>query len=55
MHKLDKGLGFKLPNDAILGRRARPEEVAKLIQFLLSSDSSYTTGSFYQCDGGMVC
>jgi NAD(P)-dependent dehydrogenase (short-subunit alcohol dehydrogenase family) len=55
MHALDKELGFKLPDDAVLGRRAKPEEVAKLIQFLLSSDSSYTTGSVYQIDGGSVC
>ncbi|KAH7130649.1 hypothetical protein B0J11DRAFT_483394 [Dendryphion nanum] len=55
MEKLDAELGFELPNDAVLGRRARPEEVAKLIQFLLSDDSSYTTGSVYGIDGGMLC
>jgi hypothetical protein len=55
MHALEKELGFKPPDDAVLGRRAKSEEVAKLIQFLLSSDSSYTTGSVYQIDGGSVC
>lgn len=55
MHALDRELGFELPNDAVLARRAKPEEVAKLIKFLLSDDSSYTTGSVYQIDGGMVC
>jgi NAD(P)-dependent dehydrogenase (short-subunit alcohol dehydrogenase family) len=55
MHALDEELGFKLPDGAVLGRRAKPEEVAKLIQFLLSSDSSYTTGSVYQIDGGHIC
>jgi NAD(P)-dependent dehydrogenase (short-subunit alcohol dehydrogenase family) len=55
MHALEKELGFKLLDDAVLGRRAKPEEVAKLIQFLLSSDSSYTSGSVYQIDGGSGC
>jgi NAD(P)-dependent dehydrogenase (short-subunit alcohol dehydrogenase family) len=55
MHALDKDLGFKLPDDAVLGRRTKPEEVAKLIQFLLSSDSSYATGSVYHINGGSVC
>jgi NAD(P)-dependent dehydrogenase (short-subunit alcohol dehydrogenase family) len=55
MHALDNELGFQLPNNAVLGRRARAEEVTKLIRFLLSSDSSYTTGSVYQVDGGEIC
>lgn len=55
MERLDTELGFQLPNDAVLGRRAQPEEIAKLVVFLLSEDSSYTTGSVYQIDGGMLC
>jgi hypothetical protein len=52
---LDKEVGFTLPDGSVLGRRGKPEEVAKLIQFLLSSDSSYTTGSIYSIDGGALC
>ena len=33
-------------------RKGQPEEVAKLIAFLLSEESSYTTGSCYEIDGG---
>lgn len=55
MHTLDDKLGFKLPHGSLFGRRAKAEEVAKLIRFLLSSDSSYTTGAVYQIDGGHIC
>ncbi|CAI0708021.1 3-oxoacyl-[acyl-carrier-protein] reductase FabG [Serratia entomophila] len=35
-----------------MGRMATREEVAKTVAFLLSGDSSFTTGAFYSIDGG---
>lgn len=55
VHALDEKLGFTLPDGSALGWRGKPEEVAKLIWFLLSSDGSYTTGSVYQIDAGAIC
>ena len=34
------------------GRPGQPEEMAKMVAFLLSEDSSFTTGSVYVADGG---
>ncbi|KAL8943757.1 MAG: hypothetical protein Q9216_000863 [Gyalolechia sp. 2 TL-2023] len=37
-----------------MGRYGQPEEVAKLIAFLLSEESSYTSGAVVTIDGGLV-
>lgn len=37
-----------------IDRMGKPEEVAKLISFLLSDDASFTTGAVYTIDGGMT-
>lgn len=37
-----------------LGRPAQPEEVSKLVVFLASDESSYSTGSEFVVDGGMT-
>jgi len=37
-----------------LGRLGQPEEVAAMILFLLSDESSFSTGSEFVCDGGLT-
>ena len=37
-----------------LGRPGRPEEVATFVVFLASDESSFSTGSEYVVDGGLV-
>ena len=37
-----------------VGRLGRPEEVAHMILFLLSDESTFSTGSEFVCDGGLT-
>lgn len=38
-----------------MGRIGKPEEIARSVAFLLSDESSFTTGSLFAVDGGYVC
>jgi NAD(P)-dependent dehydrogenase (short-subunit alcohol dehydrogenase family) len=44
-----------LETQTALARPGVPEEPAKLIAFLLSDASTFTTGSVYSIDGGWNC
>ncbi|MCS6869506.1 MULTISPECIES: SDR family NAD(P)-dependent oxidoreductase [unclassified Thermus] len=46
-------LGPALLREIPLGRMARPEEVARMVAFLLEPENAYLTGGFYAVDGGV--
>ena len=47
--------GEDLVDDVALKRSGTPDEVAKLIAFLLSDESTYITGASISIDGGWFC
>ncbi len=50
----DKAKLDALLNSIPLGRMGQPDEVAGVALFLASADGSYTTGSTYFVDGGLI-
>jgi NAD(P)-dependent dehydrogenase (short-subunit alcohol dehydrogenase family) len=51
---MSSGINSAVATATPLARQGQPEEVAKLIAFLLSEDSSFITGSIYPIDGGFL-
>ena len=48
----DSDIKQRMEKSVPLRRYGTPEEVAKLVMFLCSDDSSYITGNTYPIDGG---
>lgn len=51
----DASVAIFSESEIALRRKGQPEEVAKLVAFLLSEESSYITGNAISIDGGWNC
>lgn len=52
-HEMIEKRGSEQLGRIALGRFGRPEDIAKLVKFLVSDDADYITGQTIGCDGGM--
>ena len=50
---LSKDEWDKIINKIPLARLAKPEDIANLVNFLLSNEASYITGQVIKVDGGL--
>ena len=53
-NKLDEKQKESLLRNIPLGRMGKPEDVAKVVGFLCSSEADYLTGQVIAVDGGMT-
>ena len=53
--ELDKDFIKNEEDKILLGRFANPEELANLIEFLISDKASYINNSIIRIDGGIKC
>jgi len=52
--EIPQGVESAMMASIALGRMANPDEVARVVRFLLSGDASYVTGATILVDGGMT-